>query len=466
MALLPRGLTDLDCCLAYEEFDMDFDDPTWNSDWAQAPPHLTRVNALQTYARIPHLKWLPRTLTDCRMYMQLWTPSHALTAPPLTSLHLSCTIELSQFQDSGLNFIESLPRSLTSLVADNLTELAPCFPNGLILCEELDQLDTPTLELTSEQDAQFRAMRALWPPRLKTCKLTLDEMRFVELLILPNSITDLRLSSAPPRHSMSRYPSKRINAKWFPSNLVELDICSIWEVYELTFVNSLPSSLQCLRLKRQGMETMPRRIDVPLFDQVAPSLTALSTELYDINFGDKPSQKDSLRVIDWSLPSRLTQLRTGIFPYEWFKFLPRSVVDFNFAVEYVPSEDIDVFADLPTGMERIWIADSEKHDGLLSSRCFSTLHNLKLLHCESMIFPSSVIRNLAKSLESLILVLDNFEEENAVHLPQRLETLLLSGFTWTNKPWIAQYWPIRAIEFLYDPKLTDAVRKRAYERSN
>ena len=496
MALLPRGLTDLDCTVINNVHEFDYDDPAWEADWALAPPNLTRISSITCYTP-DKLQWLPRTLIECELPLR-WTPACAFTIPSLTVMSLYHGFEPHYFQQSGNNCIEMLPRTLTELTVNSPESLASCFPNGRKLRRELAPKPTkesafaslrarysanapaangpklreePTLigkGVTPQQEADLKLLRAAWPPLLKVLRLSVaGEMTPAEVLMLPRTLTSLQLGDNndgeySPRPKLICFP-RAFNAEWLPPALTLLDISSLWQACELDLANDLPASITILSSKPRTWSTGSRRWHAPQLAHLA-SITDLCIEVADY----VALYTGNNHLIDWSLPPSLTRFHTGYMKYDWLKLIPRTVRDLALVVP-PPAEGskADPFVDLPSELETLWIECSEEfRSQAFPARSFSTLKHLVNLHSELMTFPSAVFRSLpAKSMRRLQLGLRDLSEKDAAFIPKKLRLLVLKGITLSQKPWIGKYWPIGASQSLEfeDTSLVEMVRSRAHE---
>lgn len=418
MSLLPPSLTDLDVQLKI----LTGNPPPDPLDWANPPPHLTRIEAIQYEGEASSS--LPHTLEELGLIGSPFTVNAALRMPQLTRLQAN----FGTPSDADLPHL--IPRKLTNLtlrLARLLPHLPPCL-TGLTLQLDRD-LGTwlKSANITSDGQAPAsKALASLLPHTLRSLCIDLGTLDSSVFMAFPQRLTRLEVKalstdSDAPELIMSNLPPNLVT---FRMELFE-GICPIND--------ALPSSLTHLEviideggLTGEGFEFLPASLKT-----LNISFCVVPTDLYP-------------------LPPCLTRLRLSHWRLEWFSAIPKTTTSLTIVTLRRPTDDPsddDAFANLPSTLKTLEIWGYKSADGptaTFSSQSFSTLPALTHLYITPKVakFPSSVLKNLPK-VSVMEIGFDNFHLEDLVYVSPSLRAFPWMDFgeaEWTT-PGLAQLLP-------------------------
>lgn len=369
---------------------------------SRLPPRITHLSHFAMEPSHSLLSALPKSVTqlDAKPSACLcssWDPTWAAVAPPLLIyLRISFPINPSLFKPQHGYWSLALPRHLTWLELTAPIELTPSIvadlPRTLIKLTGAPRLAIERFEehYSSSGGELHRNDPSydIWPPQLTSVAIQspiLPELGLAlpQLLsLVPPTIRDLKVSPT---------------------------ICNNNGLHLATFpTREGPHTLTKLHATANDCFSS--------FAQLPPTL---------IDLAITPPNVD--RLEDWKLPEGLTRLQLGLWDWNWFGEIPRSVTELSFGALYgddtAPVSPEDMFKNLPPKLRTLEIKSlSFEIFPQLSSKSFSSLQHLTTLACISIgTFDPKVLQSLSRHLKILEIWLKSLTEDDLAHVPPRLK---------------------------------------------
>lgn len=445
-ASLPRRLVSWDVTIAYRAHLL---------DWDACPPTLTRITCIKFKNTESSMSWLPKTLRKVHLarYGNIFPDpdSLRLLPPHLEKLSLG-SFSVTESDEWSRN----LPIGLETLELRSRFEL----PNGMrhfpphLKVLTFASLDDWPKALLRTQDANF------WTSSITVLRLLgTAPTPAIVLDVLPPSLTQFQLgmrSGRPPADWVMVY------IKSLPPNLKTLEI-RLYCPGSFRTEGKFPESLSRIHTI---MEESLAGWSIEEFTQVCSSLPdSLSDLAAQI---DLPSD---LIQLPFSLPPNLTHLHTGVWQPNWFASIPRTVTNLRIDMLRIfeAESNEDMFATLPSGL-KMFCFDMTLESVPQKICCgFATLQELVTLKASpQLVFKPAVLKTLSRKLNSLSIGVESFGFEEAMALPPKLDSLLLSGGVDFKLPGLETIWPVslaHRVPRSYTAFLS-ALKKRLIEECN
>ena len=422
MKMLPRNLERLEATWAWNERTI--------ADWQFAPPNLAFVRCLTSNGlEYPNFaQWIPSNVKIDRLVTQgLWTPDAAQRFQTNVNQLEIQNDAASEFPGSPTAWIEAVPRSVSNLtillspplLPDIIPQLPPHltrlrFNTNVSIFSHLREAKNDEIDVAT-----------LWPKTLHTLSVEHNTAHDFDFRSIPRSLTSLEVSF------FNSSPELKVFAAQLPPNLTNCSlrssmasriICNIVG----SFTTSLKSFGNSLLFPRNAIE-----------DTLPSSLTSLT-----FHMTSNPSPNEAA----WVLPSQLISLSAQQWRVQWLEALPRHLTRLHIAdLQGVwDSEPVDIFEHLPCSLTSLKL-DSRLETRFTSTRSLASLTHLRDLDCSPKLsLPSSIWKNVPKSLRYLKIRLASDEAEDAPFLPSWLFRCALSGnINWKTTS-LTDYWPPQA----------------------
>ena len=416
---------------------------TLRADLLNVPPHLQSFSTTYLPAAVLTEDFrFPKSLTELTMPKDPafnWTPSIALIVP--SNLHtLEISVDMSSFATAHTNWVSDLPKSIINLIvkfdrrAIDFTSFSHCLPPNL---EQLTFINGCNRAFTSPLgDWSCIDMNEVengkhWPKSLTVMKLGGSLNNHFDLAKLPRRLLDLSMTVS---YHVSE--SVLIDSKHLPPLLTELNL-----------VCSRPSKLQLINLQCLTMLTKCRLNGNITHTEEDPLLSV----------SPAPSIGSALSMTSLYTSQHLTTLFVPSCHCDWFKLLPRGLEMFQ--VETLPGlaespllATHDVFKDLPTSLKALALGPTAKSawktDIKIPPQRLTHLTSLVLFDMTIATVTSGMIRLLPASLRRTQLLIDEWDQNDLLFLPPRLEHFPPEGFTNIPMTELLQFVPLAVLNAL------------------
>ena len=398
------------------------------ADFADAPPHLTSLDRLWE-RRHSSLEWLPKSITWFHGSYPTWSLDTARHISPQLQSIDATTIDAQSFLSASTDWIRALPSRLTALRV--------CIPEDSILdinllpsCLRRLRIDSSSWDQLGGLSEDASKSVKSWPPLLDTLRLFAMSPKHINHL--PHTLNTLELSF----YGLSADDDRiAVDVSLFPPQLTHLK-CGMpsRQSHNLTlsFSGRLPSTLQYLELQ------------TPNYDG------GLHYSTLNLLEPRQPSGAQSLPTNPPTTCLTFAKLHIYFFNCEWFGHLPRWLISVRIAKWTIPQATKDagnVFEGLPSSLQHFsagYAGISSEEPGP-SQRLASIVPRLRELTVRSCFdFPSSFIRELPPTLETLEIKLVELLEEDAILLPPKLSQLILNNRCDWSDPKLAKHKPWRS----------------------
>ena len=477
LSQLPRGLLKVKGYLKWGMFDLsgrhtDAADVVeqFHDDVLNAPPDLEFLSIKGMIPAVLLSKdqvWLPKSLLNVAMPSDSafnWSPSIALTLPSNLHTLVLGSVNLPSFVNTRINWVASLPRTLTNLEMEpsrfplDFTTFSHCLPPNLTELSlsigyssdvTLPFGDWSRIETSNVENGKH------WPKSLTSLKLIRFRIGPSDIAKLPRTL--LKLGVIVSSISESAVEMNEIASKHFPPHLTDLTLD--WSgAAKLPFNNLryLTMLKECLLI---GDIAHPEGAEDDASSNVSLDSPVLNTA----------------HITPLYISQRLKSLKMPSWHCDWFKLLPRGLELFE--AQSIPGlaespllATHDVFKDLPTSLLYVVIRSSESEDQRSALKIppqrFDHLSSLVALAFTIAIVPSAIIRLLPKSLRAFQLVIEEWDESDLLFFPPRLEIVVTDAFKDAPMAKIIHHLPLTALnglgilESVVEPEDRELISKR------
>lgn len=424
---LPRSLLNLS---GFISISPSYDSAALRKDWNHAPP----LQQLEIYrsSDLNYVDSLPRTISKLKLKCGIWNLNLAQSIPPLIdSIEHIWNIHSKTFEAIGTDWCSAFPKSLTkiSITLNDIPAISMRSLPPTIQSIEIADRFPWDLFLRQCEEASI-SPNQFWPPLLT--QLSIEQMvGFDEshIQLLPKTLQFLKISmTASDPNSEEMFA---IEGNAFPPNLTKLKLrigpTDFLGGFKIT--SSLQSSLKKLKVVNAKVYLE--------FPSLPDSLTSLSL----------PSSTYPEREWVLALPSGLRKLKIATWNGTMNKDLPRKLI--FLAVNNllgVPPSDGCMFDGLPTSLENLYLG--RPHGAQFKAEQKMHLPNLTQLSISAAgSVSSSILKHLPDSLGGLSVNLVELQKEHIPFIPPRLAwchipTRMLNEH-FSNDPALVDYWPIR-----------------------
>lgn len=421
MAVLPRSLVLLEGFKFSPHFEANL--AAMFEDWLAAPPHLefcSLRNTRNTLA-LEQLDWMPKTLKRADAEFQHFLPKLAVSLPTALESLTIWGVDPEAYRNLK-SWTLYLPPTLTWLETSFYESEFILSHNIATLPRTLRHLKlqgTSDIDWTAVKDAMKTSVRDhFWPPQLESFHCMVLPLDSADVDLLPQTLTHLTIGLQGPLDASKLPP--RLN--WLLLGV------SNSEAGGQRVENALPSGLRFLQLSSGSLDFTGRGPEI-----FPNGLLTLSMKIM-IN----PGAQHDASVLYWNIPPHLTKLVVLTWRCEWFELLPRSLTSMETsALENVHDTALasgSLFAALPPNLTKFntysgyssGLRTRFKEDKLPAQR-LSHLSQLKELALYIGTFPSSMLRELPRTLRVLNITLSTVDDEDAPFLPPLLEDFYLGG---------------------------------------
>lgn len=434
---------------------------TLNWDTAPQPGYLDAALPLLEHFSLTsqHSKnrvdWLPRSLLSLGNGFRVvsWNSAIAKSIPPLLR---SLTMGLeTRSTGEGWEWASSLPRHLTTLNLDYCNATSFSLGDLPRTLRSLSSIRLDLLALIIEEKhnlAPGEDFFSLWPPGLTYLHFQLPRTGSIDFL--PPTLTKIEVQIASD-------VKKPVDAYFLPPKLTSLSFrinrgSGPDDHKTLEIRGKMPASLT----KHERLELDP--VGQRVFAHLHPSLSHLSC-----------NRMWSPLSAPVQLPMLLESLELFYWHREWLSLLPRSlktlkISDLQDTEESPAVMNGDLFEALPPTLTFLLIAKmgpvphlgplpvgnlsmtQQALQALPAQRFPAALSSLTELHF-SPVIRSSFVRELPQCLQSVNIVLESLDEEDAPYIPQHLAFFSPGPKIKYKEPHVAQYWPPRSYHSIHWP---------------
>lgn len=440
MRALPRTLERLEAQTKWS--------PHSVADWQNAPPNLTYVSGIycsHNVDSVDYAPWIPPTIEIGSMQTSNddWTAQRVLGQLPPTIRQLSVNnLHASSFDGKETDWMGSTPRSLTSLEV----RLHSAFSRAVLtqLPPHLTYLHITVVVKGATIFGEFRGEQehgtsSLWPKTLHTLVLG-PNCDAKDIRLVPKTLTILEMQFNPESYGLYKFEAEDLPRNLKTLALVTSHFKPAHRVNSGIFLPSLTSyGISFTSGKNLPLHVFSRGL---IESQLPSSLKHLSFRMTAV-----PSPTEA----PWVLPSQLLTLKTSIWRIQWLKSLPRTITTLSITTlcglrELRDNGPIDLFAHLPTALTSLNL-DSHSQEKFLqctfSTSSLASLSQLYDLTCSAVYaFPSSIFKDLPKSLRRLDVSLNSDNPEDAPFLPSSLHmcTINEGRLAWETTA-LTKHWP-------------------------
>lgn len=436
-SMLPKSLRRLEMVIRCD----DSLDAPFFANWAESLPNLEYIFEIRSDNPPTDMSWLPKSFMEGTFenFHRSLHPSLSPFFPPLlTHLYLNC-VDFPSYRSIGKPWASDLPKSLKNLelglgdletatteAGQLIWQQIAYFPRSL---ERLQIMVHTSLDWDSIESK--KSSELLWPPNLTELNLRQVLCRPEHFKLFPRTLKSLKVSL----QTRSKTDVWDIDANDFSPVLTDLRIHVSLGI--ISIKNELPKSLTNLAIADHSTSVGMTGDAVKLI-QSLPSLTTLSIDI------------DDFSADSGYLPPKLTGLTLSRWHAHWLPHLPKSLVSLRIATldlgKAIHDGLANCFNGLPSTLKRFSVSDvvntpAENKFVFAADNASPWPHLISAILTDKLIFASSFLRRLPRSMKKLEVKLETIEEKDAPFIPVLLAECVINTVE-PMQPYVAEYWPL------------------------